>query len=63
MHKDKLSNSVHVYQSKQAPDHSVSFECVDDKINEAYAALALPFLQMDAMHSQLLQKTDGNGED
>ncbi len=61
--KHKIVKVTHFYQSKHNVDHSVSFDCADDKINEVYANLSLPFIELDALRSELLAQEAEGDED
>ena len=60
--KYKIYDKTHFYQSKHNSDYSVSFACVDGSINEIYAQLSLPFIEMDALRSEILSDTTEDDE-
>lgn len=50
-----IRKDTHFYQSKKLEDNYMShFEPIDDRINEAYATMSRPFLEMDALRAELL---------
>ena len=59
--KNKINGVTHFYQSKHNVDYSVSFDCSDENVNDVYAKLSVPFIEMDAMRSSIL--SDYNEED
>lgn len=56
--KNKISTMTHFYQSKHNSDYSVAFDLADENINDVYAKLSMPFIEMDAMRSEILAKEE-----
>ena len=61
--KNKINGVTHFYQSKHNTDYSVSFDCADENVNDVYAKLSIPFIEMDAMRSSILSDCDEEDED
>lgn len=61
--KNKISDETHFFKSRHNEDYSVAFDCVDEKINEVYADLSLPFIKMDALRSEILSQNIEGDED
>jgi ABC-type transport system involved in cytochrome c biogenesis ATPase subunit len=52
-----LVDKSHFYNSKKLEDnYFVNIECIDDRIDEAYASMSKPFLEMDSKRTALLGK-------
>ena len=61
--RNKISDETHFFKSRHNEDYSVAFDCVDEKINEVYADLSLPFIKMDALRSEILSQNIEGDED
>lgn len=55
--KYNITNKSHFYNSKKMLNkYFVDIECIDKKINEAYVSMSKPFIKMDALRSELLNR-------
>lgn len=56
--KNKIKSVTNFYQSKHNNDYSVLLDWANETISDVYAKLSIPFIEMDAMHSEILAEEE-----